>query len=75
VCDGPDAAEPEDIFLIPVAVELRTISVAPTLDASAREALLARLRARVNRNAAEQVGNSVFGEAVVKRVEELLSRR
>jgi hypothetical protein len=75
VCDGPDAAEPEDLFFIPVAVDLRTLSVTPTIDARAREALLARARARAKKNSAEEVGNSVYRDAVVKRVEALLSRR
>lgn len=80
VCDGPDAAQPEDIFFIPVAVDVRTLSVVPTLDATAREALLARLRARAKANVVEQSGlghdgYSSFAAGVVKRVEEILSRR
>lgn len=81
VCDGPDAAAPQDIFLIPVTVDLRALKVVPSLDGAAREALLARVRERAKANVAElsaccsRPGYSSFAATVVKRVEALLSRR
>ena len=79
-CDGWDAAEPDDVFLVPIASDVATRSVTPELADSEKARLLSRLEQRVARNTAEQRGYgsvrySAFAASVAGRIRELLGRR
>ena len=78
VCDGWDAAEPEDVFQIPIAIDAETLVVRPELDEAAKKDLLVRPERRVKANLSVQGVNRrypAFVASVRGRIEELLGRR
>jgi hypothetical protein len=55
VCDGWEVSEPEDIFFIPIIIDVESLTVKSTLSEKEKKNLLARLEQQLNKDIAEQV--------------------
>lgn len=79
VCDGWDVASPDDVFFIPIVIDVESLTVRPDLTKKQKQELLARLEERSNKDLAEQLsyGNKTypaFAASVKKRVNEILGQ-
>ncbi len=78
VCDGWDAAEPDDVFFIPITVDVASQTIRAELTYSEKTDLLSRLETRAAKDVAEQLmyGDKrypSFASAVTRRVKDLLA--
>ncbi len=82
VCDGWEVSSPpsDDIFFIPIVIDVESLTVKPTRSEKEKKALIARLNQQSDKNIAAQVsyGNNkypIFISKVKKQVKELLDRK
>lgn len=80
VCDGWDASEPEDIFFVPVIIDVELLTVKSTLNDKEKKALIARLDRQSDKNIAEKLScgdkkYTSYVSKVKKEVKELLDRK
>ena len=80
VCDEWDVASPEDIFFIPIVIDVESLTVKPELTEKQKQELLTRLEEQSNKALAEQLsyGNETypaFVASVKKRIKEILGRK
>lgn len=76
-CDGWEASDPDDLFFIPIVIDVKTMRVRVDLGAREKEALRSRLNLRVAQNIADQqqYGNrtyAAFAKAVKERIAKVL---
>ena len=66
VCDGWDASEPDDIFFIPINIDIKTLRVDAELTKQEKNELLSRFAQRSKKTTTEQLkyGNKSYPEYV-----------
>jgi hypothetical protein len=55
VCDGWEVSEPEDIFFVPIVIDVESLTVKSTLSEKEKKDLLSRLEKQADKDVAEQV--------------------
>ena len=80
VCDGWEASSPEDIFFIPIVIDVESLTIKSTLSEKEKKDLLARLEQQTEKKIPEQLsyGNKkypAFVSSVQKQIKNLLSHK
>ncbi len=80
VCDGWEVSSPEDIFFVPIVINIESLSVKSTLSEKEKKELIRRLDQQAEKDIAEQLsyGNNKYPTFVSKvkaQIKELLGRK